>query len=351
MDKFTDLKRAFRRLHINTIVSLILLSLQLVFLLLSVRLLVLRQQFHTGEADVWEAVFLFSCIVCSFCAGLCSLIDAIRGRRYLVLSASFLKDRRPEALEALRGQDPVAGYLYTLLCSGILSAQHGEDASEQEQSLLLLRGQINPHFLYNTIDSIRSQAVSENAGSVANMLELFGVIIRDTLHSNEPLRPFGQELDSVKNYIKIQQYRLTGRFSVVYDVDEDDSELMAYFLPALALQPVVENALLHGIEPLNSRGTIRIGAERTDRYLRITVADNGVGISDDELSRINADLSDEYRIRFGTTTATTGIALANINTRIRGYYGSEYGLHLISLQGRGTTVEFLLPAKGIEHVG
>lgn len=217
----------------------------------------------------------------------------------------------------------------------------------EEQKRLLLHSQINPHFLYNTIDSIRGQALKDGFDTVANMLEAFAIMARDTFKTTEALRSLAAELESVRSYISIQQYRFFEKFSVEYDIDEKDPSVMGYLLPTLSLQPIVENAILHGIDSYEQGGKIFIQVKKTSQFLIIIIKDNGIGIDGDVLLKLNRSLRENFYLDSDRIYHSSGIALLNINARIKYYYGKEYGLHLTSLENYGTCVELLLPIGGV----
>lgn len=302
---------------------------------------------NTGQHFTLIFLLLICGIICALFSGIYLIKELALNRRYLKHVQSLLKTRDFHKLEQEAPADSAARYLLlqASLFADLLASEDTSEKLEHDKKLIRLRSQINPHFLYNTIDSIRSQALIEGFDTVANMLEAFSIMARDTLKADEVLRPLEQELNSIVNYVSIQQYRLNNRFSITYDIDRSDYELMAYPLPTLSLQPLVENALFHGLEPCVDGGVITVHAEKNDRYVRITVSDNGVGIPGDQLAKINNLLSSNLINLQGDT----GIALTNINARIKNYYGEEYGLHLRSLVNFGTIAELLLPVGGPQN--
>ncbi len=219
---------------------------------------------------------------------------------------------------------------------------------EKEATLsrvLALQAQINPHFLYNTLDLIRGLAswrkidkVKETAAALA---ELFRYSID---RSEEPVR-LRDEIRSLSNYLKIQQLRFESRFDASLSVGPETEEC---FVPRLILQPIVENAFRHGLEPLVGPGRVQISAvlcrSGAGVALRIAVADTGVGIDEDRLRAVSRAL-ETAESHDGNPSYGSGVGLQNVHRRIRLSYGEPYGVSLVSDKGKGTTVTVLLPAR------
>ncbi len=211
-----------------------------------------------------------------------------------------------------------------------------------------LQSQINPHFLYNTLDTIRGQALEDGSGETAEMIECLSHIFRYSIDQKRSHVTFEDELQNVTDYLKIQQYRFENRFTVKYEVDKEDIALMDARIPKLTLQPLVENAIKHGLEGFAQGGLITIRAYTTKRFLYIQVEDNGVGMTLEQVKRLNARLEEDRGEELTEKTAG-GIALYNVNRRIRIHYGADYGLTVSSGEQGGVLVEVCLPNGGAEH--
>ena len=204
-----------------------------------------------------------------------------------------------------------------------------------------LQSQINPHFLYNTLDSIRGQALAEDAEDIADMAEALSTFFRYSISSSNNVATLAEELENVQNYFKIQQFRFNNRFHL--EVCPFPQELLEQCqLPKLTLQPILENCILHGMEQIMGQGTITIRVEATDLRTILTVSDNGAGMQEETLLRLQARLRQEDRDAQAGTRGF-GIALPNVNRRIQLLFGSEYGLRVMSTLGQGTDVEICLP--------
>lgn len=208
-----------------------------------------------------------------------------------------------------------------------------------------LQSQINPHFLYNTLDAIRSQAIVIGAQEIADMTERLSRFFRYSIGNTGSLVTVDDELRNVADYIAIQQYRFEDRFALQVELEED--RLFCCYLPKMTLQPIVENAVYHGIEKKTGKGGIAIRIFTTGPILRILIADDGVGIPAERVLAMRAALAEP--IPEGPRGAEqfksrSGIALSNIHQRLRLLFGGEYGIELSSVEGMGTDVEIVLPA-------
>ncbi len=204
--------------------------------------------------------------------------------------------------------------------------------------LSMLQNQINPHFLYNTLDSIRSKALIENQTEIADMTEALARFFRYCIGNHEKLVKVREELKHIEDYFHIQEYRFEDRFRMEIYVEEDDKD---YYLPKMTLQPLVENALLHGLEAVNRRGMLNIRVTRLKDELLISVSDNGIGMDQTALQNLNSRLSERYFIK--NNSKNNGIAGYNVNSRIKLIFGEEYGITYQSEWGKGTDALIRLP--------
>lgn len=207
-----------------------------------------------------------------------------------------------------------------------------------------LQNQINPHFLYNTLEAIRSDAICAGAHDIAHITEALAIFFRYTISNVNSLVNLEEELANVENYFAIQKYRFGDKIAMKISSDEEDVSIFEYQIPKLTLQPIIENAILHGLEYKVDKGMIQIDITKTDDRLIIKVMDDGVGIKQKELDIINHRL---FRIRgkeLGETNSKRGgIALVNVNNRIKLLLGEKYGLRLTSIENYGTSIEVTLP--------
>ena len=219
---------------------------------------------------------------------------------------------------------------------------------DKQAELTASQSQINPHFLYNTLDSIRGQALMDDHEEIAKMVEALGAFFRYSISRKGTLVTLRDEIANINNYMLIQRYRFNNRFSLEIIIDEEDEVAYDFKIPRLIIQPVVENAIFHGLEEKLEGGKVVIEVIVTDRHLILTISDNGKGISKEELERINARIhSADKRLEDGEEVRqrNTGIALPNIHKRIQLLFGEEYGVNVYSTLGQGTDVEITVPAN------
>ncbi|MBQ7359549.1 MAG: histidine kinase [Lachnospiraceae bacterium] len=208
---------------------------------------------------------------------------------------------------------------------------------QQVMEMKMLASQINPHFLYNTLESIRMQALTAGNKDVSNSIKLLGKSMRYVLENTGTSSiTLKKELDYVENYLTIQKMRFGGRVNYSLEV-EDGLDLEKYLILPLLLQPVVENAILHGLEQVEENGQILIRVTKQDEYLRISIRDNGCGMDEEALKALR-DKIKEQKI-----DTSSSIGLSNINRRIKLCYGETYGMKIDSQLGEGTTIELTLP--------
>lgn len=213
---------------------------------------------------------------------------------------------------------------------------------KKEAELNFFQSQINPHFLYNTLESIRGLALMQDAYDVAEMLEHLAALFRNMTRKADALITVREELQNVENYILIQQMRFRDKFTYHVDLSEDSDELLEYNIPNLILQPLIENAISHGFSSIVAGGKISLSATRTQSRLIIKIEDNGAGISQEELKNINHVLAGHIQQAL-SDKQHTGVALGNINQRIQHQFGNQYGICISSTQNVGTTVTVCLP--------
>jgi two-component system sensor histidine kinase YesM len=217
----------------------------------------------------------------------------------------------------------------------LIAQRLSDEKAKKSLEFRMLQSQINPHFLYNTLNAIKWTATIQKAAGIAEMASSLATLLRHAARGTEELVPLSVELELVREYCTIQNYRSAGLFEL--SVDVGDPELDRALLMKFTLQPLVENAIMHGIEPGGRGGTIRIRAGRVeaDRLL-ITVGDDGIGIAPDRLASILEPSETDGK-------AFNHIGLANVDQRIRLRFGAAFGLSVASRAGEGTQVSVLLP--------
>ena len=225
-----------------------------------------------------------------------------------------------------RSFDKMASRIQTLM-----KKQIENERSLHRAELELLQAQINPHFLYNTLDSISILAESGREEDVVDMVNNLSTFFRNSLSRGEDIITLRAELAQATSYLEIQQIRYSDILNYEIHVPE---ELQDHLVPKLILQPLIENALYHGIKNRRGRGTITISGESVQGDIMLKVQDNGAGMTPEQLELLNSGIYAENQ---------SGLGLKNVQQRIRLYCGSPYGLSFESSPGEGTSVTVLLP--------
>lgn len=228
----------------------------------------------------------------------------------------------------------------------LLDRQRVIQLSTKQAELLALQNQINPHFLYNTLDAIRGDALCIGAENIADITEALSTFFRYTITDTKSLVTLQKELDNVDNYFKIQKYRFGEKLSLTVNMEDDEETLMHMRCSKLFLQPIVENAIFHGIEKKSENGQISIDIEIVDDTLHIDISDNGMGMEEQKLLQLNEQLrrASVGYIMEDDKNKKGGIALKNVCRRIKLLFGEDYGMHVNSIIGLGTKVEIVLPS-------
>ncbi len=231
-----------------------------------------------------------------------------------------------------------------------MAREHAEVMLRQQSKYAELQSQINPHFLYNTLETIRGQAIIDDNYKIAEMTEALAKYFRYNINKDNDLVTLEQELENIRNYIHIQQYRFQDRFVFRICPHDEYKEYAHCLIPKMTLQPIVENAIFHGMEQKIELGHINIHIETTMERLIIIVADDGVGMDEETLQRMNLKLQQAERVpEVSEKSGHNGIAMENVNSRLRLMYGDDYGLKISSTKDLGTEVEITLPRVKAEE--
>ena len=218
------------------------------------------------------------------------------------------------------------------------------DLNKRQAQYLALQNQINPHFLYNTLESIRGEALIAGLDGVADMTEALAKFFRYTITKVENLVSVEEELDNCETYFGIQKYRFGDRLNLHIEYDPKEYEkIMNCRIPKLTLQPILENSIIHGTELKIGAGNLYIRFACTQDRLIICISDDGVGMDEETLAALNRKLGRGNDSFSSPDEKKGGIALVNVNNRIHLIFGDEYGMHIYSVQQRGTDVEITIP--------
>lgn len=286
-----------------------------------------------------SVIILFICIVIVrtskyLTKPLNKLVKAMEQVEHGDFSVRLRENKSAEFITVSRGFNLMAQHIKELIDN--IEEEH---AKLNYEKLRVLQEQINPHFFYNTLDSIVWLSLAGRQDDVQTMVNSLISHFRIALSKGRDIIHVEQELEHVRNYLKIISIRFSNSFTWEIDADE---EVLEYSTMKLVLQPIVENAINHGIkEKRGAAGHIFITAYRDGDNLVYEVMDSGIGMKQDFVDKLNEQL----RQGGGELTRMNSFGLANVNERIRIYYGKEYGVSISSAYLAGTNVKIVIPAR------
>lgn len=224
----------------------------------------------------------------------------------------------------------------------IVDRLHGEEITrlrQKQAEYLALQNQINPHFLYNALEAIRSDALLADCADIAETTEALATFFRYTISNVQEYVTFSDELDNAENYFTIQRCRFGDKLEMELEMENED--LLEARMPKLILQPLVENAVVHGLEGKIGHGIVYISIENSANTLFLRVKDNGVGMPEEQVMLLNEEFVHGSPVSGDKKRG--GIALRNVNSRIRLMFGEDYGLRVFSATGIGTECCVTMP--------
>ena len=211
---------------------------------------------------------------------------------------------------------------------------------QREAEIEALKTQIEPHYLYNTLDVIRMTAITKDDKETAEMIDGLSGQLKYLIGGARDMVTLQAELDSVRNYFKIIKIRYENRFSLEVEVPE---ELLELKVPQLILQPVVENAVKHGLKPKEEgEGVVAIQGMKSEDRLEITVMDNGIGMTEEKMAYVQKLLDSQDTVKHAKSKSAS-IGLKNVYDRIKLIFGDTYSMEISSFEGIGTIVKYKLP--------
>lgn len=213
-----------------------------------------------------------------------------------------------------------------------------EQKQKRKNELKALQSQINPHFLYNTLDSIIWMAEGNKNKEVVLMTSSLAKLLRQSISNENEVLTIGQEMEYIKSYLTIQKMRYKDKMEYVIDVDKD---IYGFEIVKLVLQPIVENAIYHGIKFKDTMCLLRIRGYCAGNNIIIKVIDNGIGMTKEVLSHIFDEQKQNHK--------SNGVGIFNVQMRLRLYYGRNYGISYESTPGEGTTATIIIPKKQVQR--
>ena len=212
----------------------------------------------------------------------------------------------------------------------LMTTVREEEINLRKTELKALQAQINPHFLYNTLDSIAWMCEQGRNADAVRMVHALARLFRISISRGHELIPIAKEIEHAESYLQIQMYRYKNQFTYDFDVDPD---CLSYYCNKITLQPIIENSINHGLDLMVDEGRIDVLVRQDGDDIVFSVRDNGVGMSGEQIEAI---------MQHGPTDRT-GIGIKNVNDRLKIYFGKSYGLHITSEPDVGTCVEIRMP--------
>ncbi len=231
---------------------------------------------------------------------------------------------------------------YNVMIERLKSSRASEIAAGQQQKkaeLKMLQAQINPHFLYNTLNAIHSISELHRIDTISTMTKSLSSLYRYNIKYGDEVT-VAKELEQIDNYVKIQQIRFLNRFQVEYRVDP---EVLSYKILKFLMQPIIENSFYHGLEPKGGQGLLTLTIKRQGQFLHIEVKDNGAGIAPEKLAELTAMLEEDGAATGEDADSGRHFGLRNVHTRIKHFYGDGYWMRVHSREEEGTTIEMNIP--------
>ena len=305
---------------------------------------ILQQTVHQISRSViifFISVLLSVVLIRLFSQSFSTRVNQFRSQMQRAATGNF--DLKP----SLGGSDEISdlyGYLGTmigdiqrLLAEIYQERLHAEQLKTQqrEAEFKVLASQINPHFLYNTLETIRMKARINHQAEIEELVKMLAKILRKNLRAGGQDVSIREEVELVESYLKIQQYRFEERIQYQIRLPEN---LQEYRVLPLILQPIVENSIIHGLETKEGIGHILIEVERVEDAILIAVEDDGLGISKDRLFEVQKEMESRNLNR-------THIGVSNVHQRLRLKYGENYGLTISSIEGKMTRIVIRIPAE------
>lgn len=311
--------------------------------------IILEDKLMKDTRDVRDLSFLIAAItiiaivsICVFISlGITKPLRKLRNSMQLVAGGDFDArvdfDYKDEIGDIGRSFDKM-----TFKIKELIQKEYLLEIKRKEAELKALQAQINPHFLYNTLESLRMKAVVNNDGEVAEMTKKLSKFLHLNIIRDSEIVRIREELEHVGYYIDIQNVRYNNRFEYIADFDED---LLDACILKLTLQPLIENAIFHGLEPKEGYCAIILRGRREGGDILIEVVDNGMGIDQDRLNEIRAALESSR------ASGRLGIGIVNVHKRLKFHFGDSYGIEISSTVNKGTRIAIRIPYRTFSQGG
>lgn len=271
---------------------------------------------------VFAGLVAVTVLSCSITAPIRELSNAMKQVEQENFDIEIQSRRKDEIGHLITSFHYMVGKIRQLICE-----VYQKKIEQKNAEIRALQAQINPHFLYNTLDSINWMLIERDEQDISDVVISLGEILRYAVGGQNHLVPLGSEARYIESYLFIQKNRLEDRLNYQWELAEDTLDVL---VPRLIMQPIVENAVIHGIEPLKKGGVILMKAWIEKEMLLIRVTDNGRGMNQEELEALREKISGTDEIE--------NIGMRNIQRRMELTYGQEQAMEIESVQGEGTTI-------------
>ena len=226
------------------------------------------------------------------------------------------------------------------------------ELEKQKEQLNALQSQINPHFLYNTLDTIRGMAIERDCEDVSDVVAALSSMFKYNMDFSSSLVNIQSEIEQIRRFMDIQEQRFPGKYQFKEVFECSNEDLLQILIPKFTLQPLVENAVSHGLKSRRKGGILTMKYINAGHSFMIVVSDNGVGMNDETVRSLNEMFIDpQARNQEGYHASDVGIALPNVAARLKMYLGEEGDLHIDSTPEIGTDVTITLPLKRKDETG
>lgn len=223
----------------------------------------------------------------------------------------------------------------------LIRTKYELELRENQAQLKVLQAQLSPHFLYNALDSINWMLIEKDQMEISSAVVMLGDLLRYSVSNGSTVITVSEEIHQVRNYLALQKIRFEDRFVFYINIDE---EIMEQLIPKFIIQPIVENAVIHGIEDYTDKGCINVSGYTMDNCLIFKIEDNGKGIEAQDLEVLRRHINNHSQAENKEASETHAhIGIENVNQRIKIIYGEEYGLNIESEYSKGTKVTIKLP--------
>lgn len=293
--------------------------------------------------DIRKIIFQLS-IIMFFSMGFIVFISTIAVRKLLgpteklLSSMSEFGHGKMDSRVQIYGKDEISqiGRAYNQMADNVqhlMDKVYSLELANKEAEIEFLKMQINPHFLYNSLDTISWMGFTSNNEKISDLAVSLASLLRASIQ-RENIITVDEELQIAQNYLKIQSYRFGDKIEVKYVIDD---AARCCCIPGFILQPIIENSIIHGLEDMLSKGTLCIMIQKRDDMLYFEIADNGLGMSDDQLKDLIRQCKDK--------NDRQGIGLKNVYRRLQLMYGERSRLTIRSEKGKGTIISFFIPVQ------